>query len=825
MTRLLIALLLAVASFGATGDILAVRVVGSTTGVADAESACNTASACTGWVAEIDVDNLSTGGTYALGIGALNSPAAAKITCTVTSSGYDATGTLGTTNRTVYGTHQLRNVYNVAYTPPYPNDETLVSTTLTLRVALSDFVYQGDTLTCDVGAGIYTQGGTPTNTATGVSVTNNSTLTYDKARAVAAWSWPGYSRITGSTLTVRAVGFSRHAKDAKPLAAMKFTATDPDGLNVSTTVTDMTIDSGMADAVKVQEYVGTLDVSACSQGKIVTVNFAAYPWVGDATAVMDTSDGVNTQPSPNYAPQHYVCDRLGTYGSPIAVVDASTGSDTNNCAAANGTDPATISPCLTIKGAVIDIRALNVATNAAVHSDVNGTVYLKAGTHAYTGLTTSVTASSGTVADAEWVTITPYPGVDRSNVILGSITSSGNRAGASTVKQKISGVTLALTGTNEFFSSGVQFWLHNNSLLNTSTAAATLTGTAGGVAYWTHNTVATNATCNAGVTESCLHGGFSSFSNSSHAALIRGNNLDNLANLVRFFCVLGNSHTSAAGATGLSFLSSDDSSTVDQSYIFAYNKLMNVQTGTSFLVTTAALATQIGGVLAGNLLELNSSNAATVGVSAGGNTVSSIVNQMSFNNTVIGQRYLYAYNDTGSTPMYRSTWTIRNSVFSRFAVKSDVFSPYNAGRVGNWSAQYGVGFSGNVDAAEATGGQAVGGSLTFAGEWTGLYSNMMPIAATLDEQSTTQPTSVSPGHAVTWLAFTNRTAFDGVSTGAGNGDYHLTGSSPALNLVPSGSAVLPYDLDGVARRNDGTGAAGAYEYAVSASRKRVVIVQ
>lgn len=33
----------------------------------------------------------------------------------------------------------------------------------------------------------------------------------------------------------------------------------------------------------------------------------------------------------------------------------------------------------------------------------------------------------------------------------------------------------------------------------------------------------------------------------------------------------------------------------------------------------------------------------------------------------------------------------------------------------------------------------------------------------------------------------------------------------AMNLIPSGKAVLPYDIDGRARRNDGSGVAGAYE--------------
>src|SRR4051794_37459310 len=115
--------------WGATGDITAIRIIGSATTVAETTSACNTASACTGWVAEVDAANLSTGGTYALGIGPNNDPSGAKIVCTVTSSGYSPSAVLGTTTRTVYGTHQLRKQYASGYTAPYASDETVVSNT------------------------------------------------------------------------------------------------------------------------------------------------------------------------------------------------------------------------------------------------------------------------------------------------------------------------------------------------------------------------------------------------------------------------------------------------------------------------------------------------------------------------------------------------------------------------------------------------------------------------------------------------------------------------------------------------------------------------
>ena len=47
--------------------------------------------------------------------------------------------------------------------------------------------------------------------------------------------------------------------------------------------------------------------------------------------------------------------------------------------------------------------------------------------------------------------------------------------------------------------------------------------------------------------------------------------------------------------------------------------------------------------------------------------------------------------------------------------------------------------------------------------------------------------------------------------GTGDGDYHLLSASPAIGLVPSGGALLPFDLDGVARDDTGNGASGAFE--------------
>jgi hypothetical protein len=786
----------------ATGDILAVRVIGSVTGVADAESACNTAGAGTGWVAEIDVEGLSTGGTYALGIGANNDPTNAKIVLTVTSSGYNSSGVLGTTTRTVYGTHQLRNVYNASYTAPYPSDETLVSSTLTLRIALSDALYSGDTATCDVDAGIYTQGGTPTNAATGVTVTNNSTLTYSQARVIANWSWPGWTRITGTTLTVRAVGFHRHAKDGKPLACMKFTASDQSGHTATVTVTDMTIDAGMADAGgKVQEYIGTLDLAGNSftQGDKVTVNFAAYPWVGDSTSVMDTSDGVNTMPTPLYAPQYYIYDAAGTYGAPVAVVDPSNPSGTPTVVAEsafNGVnDAATLNPYATIKAAAVAIRAFNAANYA--HADVNGTIYMKAGNYTYTGATTSVTASSGTNYDSDWVTITPFPGVARSAVIIDATTTSGNRAGAATVMQKLSGVTVAFTAGTPSISGGKYIWFHNCSLKST-VGAGMVSGTSGGVAYYTHNTVEAGG----------LVAGFSVVSSSVYPALTRGNDASQMLSAVNYFNAIGNLRSFPdSGVTSGAWQSHSGGAPVTSASapIFAFNKFTNSKVGGGSTVLIGTTADNIiGAAFVGNLIELNTSGA-SASVDLSGYSTGTTNNLMAWHNTIVGQRVFYAYNDVAFR--MRTLWSERGTIYELRGLKTDTFTTPDATRVGNWAAVYGVGSVAVMDANVIASG-------SFFPEFGGIYTKMSSIAPTIDEQADHEPPSNLSYNAENYLAFVSRAAYHHVSgVGAGNGDYHLQASSPLLNMIPSGYAVLPYDLDGVARRNDGTGAAGAYEYA------------
>jgi len=63
------------------------------------------------------------------------------------------------------------------------------------------------------------------------------------------------------------------------------------------------------------------------------------------------------------------------------------------------------------------------------------------------------------------------------------------------------------------------------------------------------------------------------------------------------------------------------------------------------------------------------------------------------------------------------------------------------------------------------------------------------------------------------VTFTNDLSTYGGNTGGGT--YSLTGASnAAYATVPAGFSAFKFDIAGVARKNDGTGAAGAYERTV-----------
>ena len=162
-------------AFGAAGDIVSARIDS------------------TGWFMTITIAGVDTGGVYDFELGANgNDPSMAKVVLTLTSQGYDSTGTLGTLTRTVYGTNAKRQ--------KYPRDmlkeETDYGTdSVSVAVALSEWIYADDTaISLSLDDSLYTQGGVISAAAAKMDVVNASEQPYSAAKVVANWSWPGFSR-------------------------------------------------------------------------------------------------------------------------------------------------------------------------------------------------------------------------------------------------------------------------------------------------------------------------------------------------------------------------------------------------------------------------------------------------------------------------------------------------------------------------------------------------------------------------------------------------------------------------------------------------------
>lgn len=741
-------LLAAGVAFAATGDILAVRIAGDNV----AES---------GWVAEIDIEGLAVGGTYDFGFTG-TTPTAPKATFTVTSAGYDNTGAVTTMTRTVYGTNYQRKVY-----PDHASaKESVVGTTLTIRVALSDWIYDPDNVVVTLGAGLYTQG-TASAAATNMAVTNNSQEAYP--RVIANWSWPGYSRVTGD-FKLRAVAFHRSARGGKPVQAVKFECADEHSHTVTVTETAAKIDNtATGDALPVIEYVGTIPVSSLTQGDQLTCNFTAYPIYGDNGSLVYTGDGVNTMPTPLYAPQTYRLDKTGAWGSTVAVVDSAVADDTGG----EAIDSASFNPASppgaykNIYAAVNAIAAYN-NTNHSRNNAGGGVVYLKEGTHVWTGGTVS---AGGQANAGTWITVTKFPGATRENVIIGS--ASGTKQAGEHLKLNQIKIT---NSTTAGFTGMDAVWMDNCVLASTGAATFYVNS----VTYMTGSTVGN-------VDE------FKPYSTTnSPRALIRGiTSTENIATRTfKPYVALGNRLPLISGSS--EFVLDTIAATPFMSNLIVSGNYIGT-TGTNAIITYSSPvdnnAKTHGLAIVQNVLERISGGATICQLAADGSGADNVNNVLLWHNTLVGQRINAAYNDcilNDDGPRYRRHWHFFGNAWDDYNCITDIDAHGKTpddDRYGNHGVIHGVGSVANVNLNRA-------GTPDYNNKFYGLYSTNLDDA---------EPYYVSDNSVV--------------GSGAGGGDYRLTSAeSPLASIVPAGYAVLPYDLDGYPRKNDGTGAAGAYEY-------------
>lgn len=737
-----------------------------------------------GWYADITIGGLSTGGTYAFGLGANNDPDAGtpKLTLTATSLGFDTGGNPTTVARTIYGTKEVRQPYPT----PTLNQETLGAGNVTVRVALSDYVYAKDNVgagnsgtapTVTISAGLYTQGGTPNNAATGLTVTNNSTRAYPKI--VGNWSWPGYDKL-GATFTARAVAFHISAAAGRPVQCVKFTATDTHANAVTVTVTAPTVDTTSGDAVPVVEYGAIMSAAALTQGDVVTLNFVAYPRVGDVAALLDTATGT-AQPTPLYGPILAVCDKAGTYATSVAVVDPTGGNDGTGAVTGAflvGSPPASYR---TMAAAFTALRAYNLA-NYGRNNCGGSTLYLKDGVHPWVNGTVSV----GTAPDA-WLTVAKFPTSVRDNVTI------GDQVGGQSLGLRVKLQDVRITGQSAIGNispgAGSHLWIDRCEI--NCPVVGNPPFYSNTVWYTTRSLV------------TAFDQGFHPYSiDTTSPALVRGNTVVAANGTTFAYTVLGNTMPASVPLND-----AYPGQTIPQSVntVVAYNKMSGPIGGNTPVTLKLINSETHGCAFIQNLVEITvQSVSPAVQITADTSHNTPVENVLIWQNTIVGQRINTAYNeDDVRGAAYRIGWSLKNNVFDSNYIKTDTFAGSgflaNGNKIGNWSLNWGCGCSGNMSAYTA--GISIGADFIF--EFPGLRCNA-------PAESGDPPSGAS--NPIGYIGFVNRASYNGSAPGAGGGDYHLLSSSPAYALQRD--HILPFDLAGLPRAA-GTAPVGAYALAVT----------
>lgn len=215
------------------------------------------------------------------------------------------------------------------------NDVIVTSTGIVVRVALSDYVYLDDNTgagksgtapTITTFTGNIASGGNNSVALTAAAVTQNSTQDYPNV-IMRTVSLPG--KLMTGAFTTEVQAFHRHAKDGKPVAVVVGTYTDGTVTDVNN-VTEMSLS---ADADKLPVYAFPENASTFTQAASIVGNYVAYPWVGDADNVLNSSTNawMNTGSKLSNLPVG-VCDKDGTYGQYFCGWDTTNGSDANTTA-------------------------------------------------------------------------------------------------------------------------------------------------------------------------------------------------------------------------------------------------------------------------------------------------------------------------------------------------------------------------------------------------------------------------------------------------------------------------------------------------------------
>lgn len=633
----------------------------------------------TGGDADIVISGFTTNCTYNYGIVQSNTTQPdAKIVLTVTSEGYVGTN-LSTTTRTVLGTITSRLPYpaeTATEGPGTTKDETVSGTNLVVRVFLDDYIYaddntgagkSGTAVSVSIASGFCTNatGGYVNNAISGLTVVNNSTVTYPL-------SYGQYDNVAGTLVYSRVktnFNLAANARSRLGISAVKFTAYGVTSSNtVTSIVTNQTGTQRSGSALYANSYQTTIPITGFTQGETILCNWIAYPSVGDAGSVFDSSTKTNILEECNGQNQiTLLCDKNDTFDVPVYV--SVTGNDTTG----NGTSG---NPYATISKA---------STNGNI-------IYLAAGTNSF-GFAGTRRASN------DWTTIQPAPGVDRTNaiVLLNATTKSYNIA-----RLRIYNTEVRLAGTTSWADgSNTNIICWDSCLFNSSGIGAPTTSPA----YRSLVSYFLNCTGDLGPTDWALR----SFSTERLAYQFDGCSFGSGGVGNSYYRVIANKTTVSgwgmADKLATNPAPADDNQLIENNWIS-----MGGSSADPILVMGSVLARTRGTSISGNIFEKATGTAPAVQIYADSTTNNASEIHI-IHNTVTGERLNYAYNETGTTSLTRLNWILRFNALRDKNIKDDTFGTPNANRIGGWMVGYGIGSVGNFYEIQ-----------TFSGEYDGLNS-------------------------------------------------------------------------------------------------------
>lgn len=751
--------------------------------------ACCTAFGATGtvkWATVLDdggqmkicVEGLSTGGTYAFGLGSNNTitDSTAKLLLTVNSPGNnDPSGGSVSTNVTT------RKIAGTAYyRKTFPNEaqaqeaETNV-TDVVLWVMLSDFVAREDVLaSVDIAAGFYTQGGNPNLAFSSASCTNESQLSLVQARPIPFWKMVPY-QLVGNSITCKVAVAQYFGQLGRPVRAVEFwgVGTVSGATTAHGFATELTWFPDDLDATPIPVYAHILDCSGFTQGEPFRLHYKIHSWVGFA---LDTSDGVNTERDSDYGPLEMICNKNGTYNSGgFATLDPDNGNDgTGIVYSTEAAAYAGNKPYQTSGAAANAIGVYNNGLGTNTHQ--NGVIL--ATNKGFTLWGTSLTSRS---ASRTWLTIKPRSDVPYGDVggpwISGRLNS---QTGNKTIKLKIEGIGLGWTSNDSPIDQGYgEVWLDR-------CWAGTNQGNA---AFWVR--FHTNLWVTRTKSYAWRVGLGNSVSQEKSFLKMWGNTFirfGGMTNTSTWTPVVfaGNLIQPPAGEPQqYQFANDTDPLAINDPFFYGFNRMYGASADPAVYAMKVGINGNIqkGGALVQNVIEVSRHGSGIpFDIMASNKASEKCTNVLRWNNTTLGVTHdpflIDAATNSAAAAVTAAWYSIKNNIDADLEMGADTKSatgipgpPYN-----RWSLFYMVGSSGNTSAEIANGIFTPGGTIN---KWfNGL--NFLDLSA---------------GNVSQFRFVSNLSAYDG-GGGSGNGNYRVQSHSPILTPGLAKDFLFKFDIEG-----------------------------